>query len=174
MKVWKWFDKYLEEVLLLVMLCAMVVIMGVQITARYVFSSSLSWSEEITRFLFICSGFISASFCIHKGVSVKIDQLINMLPKKGVHIVRLIGYTIELVFFAYLIPFAWGYVMAGVKSGQLSPACGIPMYLIQSVTVISFALCIFRLIQKWLGRVQLLMGLPEDTQNEAQKEVKED
>ena len=158
MKAVKWLDKYLEEVLLLVMLCAMVIIMGIQITARYVFSSSLSWSEEITRYLFICSGFISASFCIKKSASVKIDQLVGMLPGKGVHIFRLISYTVQLVFFSYLIPFAWKYVMSGVESGQLSPACGIPMYLIQASTVISFVLCVMRLIQKWVFRFQIIVG----------------
>lgn len=158
MRVVRWLDKHLEEVLLLVMLCAMVVIMGIQITARYVFSSSLSWSEEITRFLFICSGFLSASFCVKKSASVKIDQLVQLLPGKGVHILRLVSYTIELIFFSYLIPFAWEYMMSGVKSGQRSPACGIPMYLIQSAAVISFILCVFRLIQKWIKRVQIITG----------------
>lgn len=166
MRVLKWLDKYLEEVILLAMLCAMVMIMGIQITARYVFSSSLSWSEEITRFLFICSGFLSASFCIKKSASVKIDQLVNMLPGKGVHIFRLISYTIELVFFAYLIPFAWQYMMSGVASGQLSPACGIPMFIIQSATVISFVLCVFRLIQKWVYRVQIIAGKRAETKED--------
>lgn len=54
MRIVKWLERNLEEILLFVMLCAMVLIMGIQITARYVFSSSLSWSEEITRYLFIC------------------------------------------------------------------------------------------------------------------------
>lgn len=156
MKIVKWLDQYLEEVLLLLMLCAMVLIMGIQITARYVLASSLSWSEEITRFLFICSGFLSASFCIKKGASVKIDQLIGLLPGKGLHIVRLVSYTVQLVFFSYLVPFAWSYMMSGVKSGQLSPACGIPMYIIQSFTVISFVLCVIRLIQKWVIRWNMI------------------
>lgn len=166
MKLLKWLDRYLEEVLLLIMLCVMVIIMGIQITARYVFSSSLSWSEEVTRFLFICSGFLSASYCIKRGLSVKIDQLVNMLPGKGVHIVRLVSYSIQLVFFSYLIPFAWQYVMSGVESGQLSPACGIPMYIIQSFTVISFVLCVFRLIQKWLYRVQIILGEREEKEED--------
>ena len=101
MKVLRWLDQYLEEALLLIMLCAMTLVMGVQVAARYVLGSSLSWSEEITRFLFIVSGFISASFCIKKGASVKIDQLVGMLPGKGVHIFRLISYSVQLVFFAY-------------------------------------------------------------------------
>lgn len=158
MKLLKWLDDYLEEALLLIMLGIMVVVMGIQITARYVFASSLSWSEEITRFLFICSGFLSASYCIKKSLSVKIDQLVNMLPGRGVHIFRLISYSIQLVFFSYLIPFAWKYVMSGIESGQLSPACGIPMYVIQSFTVISFVLCVIRLIQKWLYRLQIILG----------------
>lgn len=166
MKAVKWLDKYLEEVVLLVMLCAMVIVMGIQITARYVFSSSLSWSEEITRYLFICSGFLSASFCIKKSASVKIDQLVGMLPGKGVHIFRLVSYTVQLIFFSYLIPFAWKYVMSGVESGQLSPACGIPMYLIQASTVISFVLCVLRLIQKWVFRVQIIIGKREETKED--------
>lgn len=166
MKLLKWLDRYLEEVLLLIMLSVMVIIMGIQITARYVFSSSLSWSEEVTRFLFICSGFLSASYCIKRGLSVKIDQLVNMLHGKGVHIVRLVSYSIQLVFFSYLIPFAWQYVMSGVESGQLSPACGIPMYIIQSFTVISFVLCVFRLIQKWLYRVQIILGEREEKEED--------
>lgn len=157
-KILKWLDQYLEETLLLIMLCAMTVIMGVQVAARYLLGSSLSWSEEITRFLFICSGFISASFCIKRGLSVKIDQLVNLLPGKGVHILRLVSYSIQLILFSYLIPFAWKYVMSGMKSGQLSPACGIPMYIIQSFTVISFVLCVIRLIQKWLYRFRLIVG----------------
>lgn len=166
MKVLRWLDQYLEEAILLIMLCAMTLIMGVQVAARYVLGSSLSWSEEITRFLFIASGFVSASFCIKKGASVKIDQLVNMLPGKGVHIFRLISYTVQLVFFAYLIPFAWKYVMSGVESGQLSPACGIPMYVIQSFTVISFVLCVIRLIQKWLYRLQIILGVRDGKEEE--------
>lgn len=166
MKLLKWLDDYLEEALLLIMLGIMVVVMGIQITARYVFASSLSWSEEITRFLFICSGFLSASYCIKKSLSVKIDQLVNMLPGRGVHIFRLISYSIQLVFFSYLIPFAWKYVMSGIESVQLSPACGIPMYVIQSFTVISFVLCVIRLIQKWLYRLQIILGEREEKEED--------
>lgn len=166
MKLLKWLDSYLEEILLLIMLGVMVAVMGIQITARYVFASSLSWSEEVTRFLFICSGFLSASYCIKRSLSVKIDQLVNMLPGRGVHIVRLVSYSVQLLFFSYLLPFAWKYVLSGIESGQLSPACGIPMYIIQSFTVISFALCVVRLIQKWLHRVQIILGEREEKEED--------
>ena len=161
MKVLKWLDNNLEQAILLILLCGMTIVMGGQSIARYAFSASLSWSEEITRYMFIISGFISASYCIKHGLSVKIDQLVGMLPGKGVHYMRLVSYLIQLLFFAYLVPFAWKYVKAGMASGQLSPACGIPMYLIQSFTVISFVLCCIRLIQKFIQRVEIITGKRE-------------
>ena len=58
MKVLKWLDNNLEQAILLILLCGMTIVMGGQIIARYAFSASLSWSEEITRYMFIISGFL--------------------------------------------------------------------------------------------------------------------
>ena len=161
MKMVKWLDDYFEEALLVVMLLRMMVIMGIQVVARYAFSYSLTWSEEITRYLFIWSGFLSISFCIKKGASIKIEQIVGLLPVRLRVLMRLITYTVEIVFFAYLIPYAWHYVMAAVASQQTSPACGIPMYIIQSSTLIGFGLAIFRLAQKWVDKALQLMGKRE-------------
>lgn len=158
MKVLRWLNKYFEEAALVIMLCMMVVIMGIQITSRYIFDSSLSWSEEITRFIFIWSGFLSAAYCIKNGASVKVEQLVNMFPEKATNFMRLISYAVEIIFFAYLIPFSYSYIMSAVESNQVSPAVGIPMYYIQSATLFSFSLCILRLVQKWIYRFKLVFG----------------
>ena len=65
-KTLNWLDENLEEFLLVVMLAAMTLIMGIQIFSRYALGQSLSWSEEVTRFLFIWSGFLSVSYCSKK------------------------------------------------------------------------------------------------------------
>ena len=52
-----WLDEYLEEFLMVVFLIAMTLIMGIQVFSRYILGVSLSWSEEITRYLFIWSAF---------------------------------------------------------------------------------------------------------------------
>ena len=57
-KILHWLDENLEEFLLVFFLIAMTLIMGIQIFCRYVLGQSLSWSEEITRYLFIWSGFL--------------------------------------------------------------------------------------------------------------------
>ena len=55
----KWLDENLEEFLMVALLIAMTVIMGIQVFARYALGASLSWSEELTRYLFILLVFMN-------------------------------------------------------------------------------------------------------------------
>ncbi|MCQ2491578.1 MAG: TRAP transporter small permease [Lachnospiraceae bacterium] len=161
MKIVKWLDNYFEEVILVALLIGMMIIMGIQVTARYAFSYSLTWSEEITRYMFIWSGFLSISFCIKKGASIKIEQFVGLFSPRTRSALRLVSYTVEIILFTYMIPFAWHYIQNAVASHQVSPAVGIPMYLMQSSTLISFCLADFRLVQKWIQRFLEVTGKRE-------------
>lgn len=71
----KWLNENLEEFLMVALLIAMTVIMGIQVFARYALGASLSWSEEITRYLFIWSGFLSVSYCTKNVFQLKLNSL---------------------------------------------------------------------------------------------------
>ena len=72
-RIFHWLDENLEEFLLVIGLIAMTLIMGVQVFCRYVLGMSLSWSEELTRYIFIWCGFLSVSYCSKKCLSIKIE-----------------------------------------------------------------------------------------------------
>ena len=57
-----------------------------------------------------------------------------------------------------MIPFAWSYMMSSVHSGQLSPACGIPMYYVQAAPLVSFILVAFRVLQRWINEFHVARG----------------
>ena len=79
------------------------------------------------------------------------------------HVFRLVSYLIEMVLFAYLLPFAFHFVKQSYIGQAASPAVGIPMWIVQSITVISFALCEFRLIQKFIERIRMIrQGVREE------------
>lgn len=122
-RVFHWLDENLEEFLLVIGLIAMTLIMGIQVFCRYVLGMSLSWSEELTRYIFIWCGFLSVSYCSKKCLSIKIEQFVAIFPRRGKAIFKIVNHTFELIFFIYMIPFAFSYMMSSVKSGQLSPAC---------------------------------------------------
>ena len=110
-------DEYLEEVLLVILLAGMAVIMGIQVFCRYVLSMSLSWSEELTRYLFIWAGFLSISYCTKRCISIKIGQFVALFPKRGKALFKVINHTVELVLFFYLLPFSWRYLYLAIATG---------------------------------------------------------
>lgn len=157
-KVLHWLDSNLEEFLLIILLIGMTCIMGIQVLCRYAFGMSLSWSEELTRYLFIWCGFLSVSYCSKKCLSIKIEQFVAIFPRRTKAVIKVINHTIELIFFIYMLPFAYSYMMSAVASGQVSPACGIPMYYVQAAPFVSFVLVAFRILQRWIIEFRVARG----------------
>ena len=52
--------------------------------------------------------------------------------------IKLVNHTIEIIFFLFLIPYAYLYLKSAVVSGQTSPACGI------------------RIIQRWIEELKFI------------------
>lgn len=98
-KILHYLDEYLEEFLMVIFLIAMTLIMGIQVFSRYILGMSLSWSEEITRYLFIWSAFLSVSLCTRKCISIKIDQFIQIFPRRGKSLWKVLNLTVEFVLF---------------------------------------------------------------------------
>lgn len=150
MKRFRWLEAILEEGLMVLFLGLMVLIMGFQVIARYGLGISLSWSEELTRYIFIWTGFLSVSYCTKKCIAIRIEQFIAFFPRRGKALFKILNHTLELILFLYLIPFAWKFLMAAVGSGQSSPALGIPMYYVQAAPLVGFVLSAVRIIQRWV------------------------
>ena len=105
-----------------------------------------------------CGCFFCVSYCSKKCLSIKIEQFVAIFPRRGKALFKVVNHTFELIFFIYMIPFAWSYMMSSVHSGQLSPACGIPMYYIQAAPFVSFILVAFRVLQRWIIEFRVARG----------------
>lgn len=157
MKMLRWLDDNLEEMILIALLVAMTLLMGFQVFYRYILNASLSWSEELTRYLFIWSAFISISYCIKKWISIKIDQIINMFPKPVYVVFQLILNIILFLLFLYLSIHAVNYLEMSIASAQKSPALGLPMYVVQAAPLVGFVLAMFRSFQQILLEIGNIM-----------------
>ncbi len=151
-----WLDAYLEEALMVSILGVMTLIMGLQIVSRYALNLSLSWSEEVTRYLFIWMAFISVSYCTKKCVSIKVEQVVSLLPIRWKAFFKIINHVIELIFFFYMMPYAYRYLATTIESGQVSPACGIPMYFVQAAPLVGFAMVSVRILQRIVAEIHIL------------------
>ena len=152
--MFKAIDDYLEETILLILLVLMTCIMGIQIVSRYVFQNSLTWSEELVRYMFVWSAFLGIPFCIKHGLSIKVDQFRNLFPiplqKALMYIDKIIIFVLFLVMFIY----SCLVVKASYLSGQTSPAMQIPMWIVQLSVCVSSLLSMIRSIQNFANLIR--------------------
>lgn len=150
MRIIRWLDAHFEEAVLTFILYIMVAVMGYQVVMRYLFNNSVVWSEELTRYLFVWSAFVSIGFCIKKRSSIKIDQIVQLMPPVIQKVILLMTKVISLLFFAYLLRYSFNVVQATIKSGQLSPALQMPMYFVHLAAVVGFGLAVVRIFESFV------------------------
>ena len=147
-------DDYLEETILLILLVLMTCIMGIQIVSRYVFQNSLTWSEELVRYMFVWSAFLGVPFCIKHGLSIKVDQFRNLFPIPLQKVLMYIDKIIIFLLFLVLFIYSFTVVKATYLSGQTSPAMQLPMWTVQISVTVSSLLSMIRSIQNLLNLVR--------------------
>ena len=152
-------DDYLEETILLILLVLMTCIMGIQIVSRYIFQNSLTWSEELVRYMFVWSAFLGVPFCIKHGLSIKVDQFRNLFPIPLQKVLMYIDKIIIFLLFLVLFIYSFSVVKASYLSGQTSPAMQLPIWMVQISVTVSSLLSMIRSIQNFLnlvrGRIKL-------------------
>ena len=79
---------------------ALFLIVVLAVFARYVFGQSLTWTEEVPRYLLIWISFLGAAACVARREHVGFDVLFNALPDR---IRRVLGAAIG----ALILGFGW-------------------------------------------------------------------
>lgn len=144
----KFLNERLEESLLVVLLGTMVALIGLQVFMRYVMQASLSWSEELARYLFIWATYIGVSFGVRQRAHIRVTAAIGWLSPRGRLAVDLLTHLIFAVFVGIVI---WqGLVMTAkiTRFGQTSSSLGIPMAWVYGAPIVGFGLVLVRLGQQ--------------------------
>lgn len=145
MTVSKFLDNF-EEYLCVWTMAIMTVIVFIQVVMRYVFSNSLSWSEELARFIFLWLSWIGASYAVRERSHFRVEMFANMIKgKKRIYF----EYMILIAWFAFSFFLAWQGTMLLMflqETGQESAAMRIPMTWPYASVPIGSALMCIRLI----------------------------
>ncbi len=143
-----WLNEHFEETLSIILLAFIVAIMGLQIFMRYVLSNSLSWPEEVSRYLFIWFVFLGISYGIKHDVHIKVNIIESVFPKSKT-LLMIIQDALFLFFCVYMLRPGVNVLRRLIATGQTSPALNIYMYLVYVSLLVGFILAIFRFIQKY-------------------------
>ena len=86
---------------------ALFLIVVVAVIGRYAFGRSLTWTEEVPRYLLIWISFLGAAACVARREHVGFDVLFNKLPDR---VRRVVGALIGVL----ILAFGWNMFRYGI------------------------------------------------------------
>lgn len=156
----KVFDK-IEEMLAAACLTVMAILTFANVIARYLFSASFSFSEEITTYLFVLLSMLGTAIAAkrraHLGLSIVTDAVGPRVEK----ILRIIGYAAAVVFTGAI--FYYGILMVRNQQilGQVTAGMQWPEWIFGSFVPIGAFFATVRFIQVLVEEIR---RNPEETE----------
>lgn len=144
-----------EEYVIAGVLAVMVGILFLQVVARFVFSDSISWSEELARYLFIWLIFIGLGAVVLRAEHVAIDALVVRLPQAARRVLAQLCHLVMLVVNIALVikGVELAYIIGDL--GQTSPALSLDMWVVYTALPAGMAVASIRTVQSsirlWRG-----------------------
>lgn len=149
-KLLEWLDAHFEESLLGIFLILITVIIFLQVIMRYLFSRALAWPEEFTRYCLVCSTLLSLAYCIRYKIMLRVDIVVNFLPKAVRTVLEFLIQLLSLDLYGYLFYHSFSTVELSWNSQQTSTAMGFPMYILYAFGTACFGLAVLRTLQSIL------------------------
>ena len=150
----------IEEKIIAVLMCIMVLMVAVQVLSRYVVHTSISYTEEIVRYFFVWATFLGASAATYKkkhlsvAASFKIipDRMVKLFEKKFDQLIKYSTGIAALIFSSLLTLYGLKIIHLQIKTGQTTAALGFPMWIIGLAVPVCSIVMIVRLVMLALGK----------------------
>jgi C4-dicarboxylate transporter DctQ subunit len=144
-------------------LAGMVVICFLQVTARYVFSASFSWAEEVSIIILLWSVWVAACLAAKQGFHLRVCILEEKLGRKANLVLRL-SLNALAIFFLVVVFFSSRPLLDAMSYMSLMTLPSVPMSVKYVSVPVGCLLLIYYLLRAIVDDV---MGLRSQGRNEA-------
>ncbi|MPM39870.1 hypothetical protein SDC9_86506 [bioreactor metagenome] len=144
MKILRFLNDHLEEILCAVLLASMTVVIFLQILLR-ITGLPLSWNEEMGRYMFVWLIYIGCAAAVRKRKHISVELIDLFLKERGRFVISILSNVIFIIFVA-ILSYNGIFVVRRVAP-QLSPAIRMSMAIPYSSFLVGSILMLFRLLQ---------------------------
>jgi C4-dicarboxylate transporter DctQ subunit len=130
-------------------LATLVVVLVLQVVFRYVFKTGISWSEEVSRFLFIWFVYISASYAVQVGTHIRVSLVVDFMPASLQRPMQVISDLLWIGFNAVVIVSGIQLIASMIEYPVYSTSLLLPMSALYVIIPLSHALMIVRILQSY-------------------------
>lgn len=144
MKMLRFLNDHLEEILCAMLLASMTVVIFLQILLR-ITGLPLSWTEEVGRYMFVWLIYIGCAAAVRKRKHISVELIDLFLKERGRFVISILSNVIFIIFVA-ILSYNGIFVVRRVTA-QLSPAIRMSMAIPYSSFLVGSILMLFRLLQ---------------------------
>lgn len=164
MKVIKWLDQHFEEAILIFLLVVISVVCMMQVICRNVpFIPALPWAEELMRFCWIATVFLSLPYTFRTASELRVTALVDIMPWKVRNVINVIVDVVNFAMMCVLTYAGWIVLQRIIASGETSPAIMLPMWIMYLIVLIGFVLGAFRAAEMFVIHIKTINVEPKST-----------
>lgn len=150
----------LESYICRILLAIFVTLLFVQIIARQVFGTSITWIEELSVILFVWFAYFGASYAARMSAHNRVTFHLRKMPRRVARVIEAIGDGFWVLFNVVFIWYAIHYI-AALKPFVKAQTLGWPMRWVMAPLPVAFILITLRVLQ--VNYMKLVLGLdPRD------------
>ena len=130
--------QHFAEVLMVLALAGMVIAVFVNVVLRYVFDTGITFTEEVSRMLFVWLTFIGSIVALRQGTHLGMDTVVSRLPHAGKLAFFVLSHLLMLGCIVMLWLGCWE--QTRVNLNNHAPVSGIPVAAVYSVGLVAAVL----------------------------------
>jgi TRAP-type transport system small permease protein len=149
-RIWRVVNFPIEDWFGTAALFVILVTLASEIVLRYVFSNSLFWYDELSRYLLIGMTYLGCATGMRKRGHIRIDLIDRLLPERAA---SALARAVDLVVLLYLLYVAYQTLgVMAILRRQPSAALGVPIGYVYGTIFVGFTLAAMRLVLEYVGR----------------------
>lgn len=130
------------EMFSVVLIIVMVLLVLWQVFARYVLNSPSSFSETLTRYLFVWLVIVTATYAFGSRDHMRIEALLNVFHGKARRCLNIVIELLTMVFAILIMTFG-GSIITRMQMVQLDSSLHIPMGVVYAIIPVCGVIMIF-------------------------------
>lgn len=144
----------IEEIVAIVCMIIMTILTFANVVARYVFSASFSFSEEITTYLFVLLSLVGTAIAAKRRAHLGLTILTDLVSPKIRKTMHIIGYLFAVAFSGAIFYYGILMVLSQRELGQVTANMQLPEWIFGSFVPIGAFFVVVRFVQALIEEVR--------------------
>lgn len=147
MKLLKWIDRNIEEVILVILLILMTVLLFIQVVFRFLLHLPLAWTEEISLYSMVWLCYFGASLAIRNRAHLRVEILMVFLTKRHSKVLDIIADVLFLIFAVVILVISMKLIGSLYSYKVTTAVLKVPKWIPYGGMPLAFLMMVIRLVQ---------------------------